>query len=84
MLSEYEDGHDDHFDHVDADVHVDDDHDHAGCAVHQRADQAPTRGKSRCSNLATSVRRGLDQERAAYTVLNQLSYLQSYSCQYNH
>ena len=30
MLSEYEDGHDDHFDHVDADVHVDDDHDLAG------------------------------------------------------
>ena len=32
MLSEYEDGHDNdhHFDHGDADVHVDDDHDHAG------------------------------------------------------
>ena len=45
------------------------------CTFHQRAGQAPTKGKSRRSNLATSVRQGLDQERAVYTVLSQLSDL---------
>ena len=42
----------------------------------------PPGGNGRCSSLGTSLRRGLDLETATFTVLNQHSYLHSYSCQY--
>ena len=51
------------------------------CCTPDGIPSTPT-GNGRWSSLGTSLRRGLDLETATFTVLNQHSYLYSYSCQY--